>query len=109
MAWLIRSLAGAGGISDDPRPTGHVCAVGSERAGPPWAVYGSSPAYLALDRGLVYLYLDGNARAVEWLSAGLTEMPPEAGQSELFAGYRVQLATAHARARDPEQACSVAA
>jgi hypothetical protein len=55
------------------------------------------------------LYLDGNARAVEWLSAGLTEMPPEAGQSELFAGYRVQLATAHARARDPEQACSVAA
>jgi tetratricopeptide (TPR) repeat protein len=84
-------------------------AAGDPKAGPPWVVYGSSPAYLALQRGLAYLYLDRNARAVEWLSAGLTEMPPEAGQSELFAGYRVQLAAAHARARDPEQACSVAA
>jgi tetratricopeptide (TPR) repeat protein len=84
-------------------------AAADPKAGPPWVVYGSSPAYLALQRGLAYLYLDRNARAVEWLSAGLTEMPPEAGQSELFAGYRVQLAAAHARARDPEQACSVAA
>ena len=78
-------------------------------AGPPWAVYGSSPAYLALQRGLAYFYLDRSARAVKWLSAGLTELPRAAGQSELFAGYRVQLAVAHARAGDPEQACSVAA
>jgi transcriptional regulator with XRE-family HTH domain len=84
-------------------------AAGDPKAGPPWVVYASSPAYLALERGLVYLYLGGNARAVEWLSAGLTELPPEAGQSELSVGYRVQLAAAHARARDPEQACSVAA
>jgi tetratricopeptide (TPR) repeat protein len=84
-------------------------AAGDPKAGPPWAVYGSSPAYLALQRGLAYLYLDRNARAVEWLSAGLTELPPAAGQSELFAGYRVQLAAAHARAGDPERACSVAA
>lgn len=77
-------------------------------AGPPWT-YGYSPAYLALQRGLAYLYLDRNARAVEWLSAGLTEMPPEAGQYEWFTGYRVQLAAAHARAGDPEQACSAAA
>ena len=82
--------------------------AGDPKAGPPWTVYGSSPAYLALQRGLVYLYLDRNARAVEWLSAGLADLPPEAGQSELFAGYRMQLAAAHARARDPEQACSVA-
>jgi hypothetical protein len=61
-----------------------------------------------LQRGLAYFYLNRNARAVEWLSAGLTELPPEAGQSELFAGYRVQLAAAHARAAEPEQACSVA-
>jgi tetratricopeptide (TPR) repeat protein len=84
-------------------------AAGDPKTGPPWAVYGSIPAYLALQRGLVYSYLGRNARAVEWLSAGLTELPPQAGQSELFAGYRVQLAAAHARARDPEQACSVAA
>jgi tetratricopeptide (TPR) repeat protein len=84
-------------------------AAGDPQVGPPWAVYGSSPAYLALQRGLAYFYLDRNARAVEWLSAGLTELPPEAGQSDLFAGYRMQLAAAHARARDPEQACSVAA
>jgi tetratricopeptide (TPR) repeat protein len=84
-------------------------AAGDPKAGPPWAVYGSSPAYLALQRGLAYFYLDRNARAVQWLSAGLTELPPEAEQSELFAGYRVQLAAAHARAGDPEQACSVAA
>ena len=77
-------------------------------AGPPWT-YGYSPAYLALQRGLAYLYLDRNARAVQWLSAGLTEMPPEAGQYEWFTGYRVQLAAAHARAGDPEQACSAAA
>jgi tetratricopeptide (TPR) repeat protein len=83
-------------------------AAGDPKVGPPWAVYGSSPACLKLRRGLVYLYLDRNARAVDWLSAGLTELPPEAGRSELFAGYRVQLAAAHARAGDPEQACSVA-
>jgi plasmid maintenance system antidote protein VapI len=84
-------------------------AAGGPKTGPPWAVYGAIPAYLALQRGLAHLYLDRNARAVEWLSAGLTELPAGAGQSELFAGYRVQLAAAHARARDPEQACSVAA
>jgi tetratricopeptide (TPR) repeat protein len=84
-------------------------AAGDPEAGPPWAVYGNSPAYLALQRGVACFYLDRNARAVEWLSAGLRQMPPQAAQSELFAGYRVQLAAAHARASDPEQACSVAA
>jgi len=84
-------------------------AAGDPKAGPPWTVYGSSPAYLALQRGLAYFYLDRNARAIKWLSAGLTELPPEAGQSELFAGYRMKLAAAHARTGDPEQACSVAA
>jgi transcriptional regulator with XRE-family HTH domain len=77
------------------------------QGGPPW-IYGYSPAYLTLQRGLAYFYCDRNTRAVEWLSAGLTEMPPGPGQSELFAGYHVYLAAAHARAGDPEQACSVA-
>jgi tetratricopeptide (TPR) repeat protein len=84
-------------------------AAGVPKTGPPWSVYSALPAYLVLQRGLAYLYLDRNARAVEWLSAGLTELPARAGQSELFSGYHVQLAAAHARARDPEQACSVAA
>ena len=83
-------------------------AAGEPGVGPPW-IYGYSPAYLALQRGLAYLYLDRNARAAEWLSAGLIEMRPEAGRYEWFAGYRVQLAAAHARVGDPEQACSVAA
>jgi tetratricopeptide (TPR) repeat protein len=68
-----------------------------------------SPAYLTLQRGLAYLYLGRNANAVEWLSSGLAEMPPEMGQSEWIAWYLVRLAAAHARAGDPEQACSVAA
>ena len=83
-------------------------AAGDPEGGPPW-VYCSSPAYLALHRGLAYLYLDQNARAVEWLSAGLTEMPPEPGQSQFIARYLMRLAAAHAREDDPEQACSVAA
>jgi tetratricopeptide (TPR) repeat protein len=83
-------------------------AAGIPEGGPPW-VYCSSPAYLALQRGLVYLYLDQNARAVEWLSAGLAEMPPEPAQSQFTAWYLMRLAAAHARAGDPEQACSVAA
>jgi len=36
-------------------------------------------------------------------------MPPEVGQSEWIAWYLVRLAAAHARAGDPEQACSAAA
>jgi hypothetical protein len=36
-------------------------------------------------------------------------MPPEVGQSEWIAWYLVRLAAAHARAGDPERACSVAA
>ena len=83
-------------------------AAGDPEAGPPW-IHGYSPAYLTLQRGFAYFYLDRNARAVEWLSAGLTEMRPEAGQSEWIAWYHVRLAVAHARAGDPEQACSVAA
>jgi tetratricopeptide (TPR) repeat protein len=83
-------------------------AAGGPEGGPPW-VYCSSPAYLALQRGLVYLYLDQNARAVECLSAGLAEMPPEPGQSQFIARYLMRLAAAHAREGDPEQACSVAA
>ena len=75
---------------------------------PPWMIT-FSPAYLTLQRGLAYLYLDRNAHAVEWLSAGLAEMPPEMGQSEWSAWYLVRLAAAHARAGDPEQACSAAA
>jgi transcriptional regulator with XRE-family HTH domain len=83
-------------------------AAGDPEAGPPW-IHGYSSAYLTLQRGFVYFYLDRNARAVEWLSAGLTEMRPEAGQSEWIAWYQVRLAVAHARAGDPEPACSVAA
>jgi tetratricopeptide (TPR) repeat protein len=83
-------------------------AAGDPEGGPPW-IYCHSPAYLALQRGLAYLYLDQNARAAEWLSAGLTEMPPETGQSEWIAWYLVRLAAAHARAGDPDQACSAAA
>jgi tetratricopeptide (TPR) repeat protein len=75
---------------------------------PPWMIT-FSPAYLTLQRGLANLYLGRNADAVEWLSAGLAEMPPEVGQSEWIAWYLVRLAAAHARAGDPEQACSVAA
>jgi transcriptional regulator with XRE-family HTH domain len=74
---------------------------------PPWII-GFDPAYLALQRGLVSLYLDQNAQAAESLSAGLAEMPPEVRQSEWIAWYLVRLAAAHARAGDPEQACSVA-
>jgi len=62
-----------------------------------------------LQRGLASLYLGRNAHAAESLSAGLAEMPPEVGQSEWIAWYVVRLAAAHARAGDPEQACSVAA
>ena len=76
---------------------------------PPWMITCFSPAYLTLQRGLADLYLDRNAHAVEWLSAGLAEMPPEVGQSEWIAWYLVRLAAVHARADDPEQACSVAA
>jgi tetratricopeptide (TPR) repeat protein len=74
---------------------------------PPWA-YCCVPAYLALQRGLAYLYLGRYAHAVEPLSAGLTEMPPEVGQPEWITWYLVRLAGAHALAGDPEQACSVA-
>jgi hypothetical protein len=56
-------------------------AAGDPEGGPPWT-YSYSPAYLALQRGLAHFYLDQNTRAAEWLSAGLTEMPPQTGQSE---------------------------
>jgi transcriptional regulator with XRE-family HTH domain len=75
----------------------------------PWMTICFSPAYLALQRGLADFYLGRNAHAVEWLSAGLTEMSPEMGKSDWIAWYLVRLAAAHARAGDPEQACSVAA
>ena len=84
----------------------HAGPLGDE---PPWMIICSSPAYLALQRGLACLYLGRNARTVEWLSAGVAEMPPEVGQSEWITWYLVRLAAAHARAGDPEQACSVAA
>jgi transcriptional regulator with XRE-family HTH domain len=67
------------------------------------------PAFLALQRGLACLHLGRNAHAAESLSTALAEMPPEVGQSEWMAWYLVRLAAAHARAGDPEQACSVAA
>jgi tetratricopeptide (TPR) repeat protein len=83
-------------------------AAGDPEGGPPWG-YCSSPAYLALQRGLVYLQLDQNARAIQWLSAALAAMPPEPGQAQSIARYLIRLAAAHARAGDPEEACSVAA
>jgi transcriptional regulator with XRE-family HTH domain len=76
--------------------------------GPPWIV-AYHPAYLAVQRGLASLYLGRNAHAAESLSAGMSEMPPEVMQSEWIAWYLLRLAAAHARAGDPEQACSVAA
>ncbi|MGD0560858.1 MAG: helix-turn-helix domain-containing protein [Streptosporangiaceae bacterium] len=75
---------------------------------PPWIIC-FCPAFLALQRGLACLFLGRNVHAVELLSAGLAEMPPQVGQSEWIARYLVRLAAAHARAGDPEQACSVAA
>jgi transcriptional regulator with XRE-family HTH domain len=75
---------------------------------PPWIIT-FCPAFLELQRGLASLYVGRNAHAVESLSAGLAEMPSEVGQSEWIAWYLVRLAAAHARAGDPEQACSVAA
>jgi plasmid maintenance system antidote protein VapI len=83
-------------------------AAGDPEDGPPWT-YSYSPAYLALQRGLAHFYLDRNTRAVEWLSAGLAETPPQTSQSQWIAWYRVRLAAAHAHAGDPDQACSVAA
>jgi tetratricopeptide (TPR) repeat protein len=76
---------------------------------PPWMIICFSPGYLPLLRGLAHLYLGRYAHAVECLSAGLAEMSPEVGQSEWIAWFLVRLAAAHARAGDPEQACSVAA
>jgi tetratricopeptide (TPR) repeat protein len=75
---------------------------------PPWILC-FCPAYLELQRGLACSYLGRDAHAVELLAAGLAEMPSEVGQSEWIAWYLVRLASAHARAGDPEQACSVAA
>jgi tetratricopeptide (TPR) repeat protein len=75
---------------------------------PPW-IYFYSPDYLELQRGLAYLYLGRYAQAVESLSAGLAQMPPEVRQSEWIAWYLVRLAAAHAHAGDPEQACFVTA
>jgi transcriptional regulator with XRE-family HTH domain len=75
---------------------------------PPWIV-AYHPAYLAVQRGLASFYLGRNAHAAESLSAGMSEMPPGVMQSEWIAWYLLRLAAAHARAGDPEQACSVAA
>jgi transcriptional regulator with XRE-family HTH domain len=74
---------------------------------PPWTIC-LYPAFLALQRGLTCLYLGQNARAAELLSVGLAELPPEMAQSEWIAGYLMRQAAAHARAGNPEQACSVA-
>ncbi len=75
---------------------------------PPW-VYFFSPGYLALQRGLAYVFLGRYARAIELLSAGLADMSTQVRQSEWVGGYLVRLAAAHAHAGDVEQACSVAA
>jgi transcriptional regulator with XRE-family HTH domain len=75
---------------------------------PPWIVC-FCPGFLALQRGLARSYLGRYALAAESISAGLAEMPPEVMQSEWIAWYHLQLAVVHARAGDPEQACSVAA
>lgn len=75
---------------------------------PPWIIC-FCPGYLALQRGLACSYLGRDALAAESLSAGLAEMPPGVLQSEWIAWYDMRLAVAHARAGDPEQACSFAA
>jgi transcriptional regulator with XRE-family HTH domain len=75
---------------------------------PPW-IYFFSPDYLALQRGLAYVFLRRYAHAIESLSAGLADMPLEVRQSEWVGWYLVRLASAHAHAGDVEQACSVAA
>jgi tetratricopeptide (TPR) repeat protein len=88
--------------------TEHAAGYPRNEIEPPWIIC-FCPAFLTLQRGLASLYLGRNAHAAESLSAGLAEMPPEVGQSEWIAWYVVRLAAAHARAGDPEQACSVAA
>jgi transcriptional regulator with XRE-family HTH domain len=75
---------------------------------PPWIIC-FCPAHLKLQRGLASSYLGRNALAAELLSAGLAEMPPGVMHCEWTAWYHMRLAAAHARAGDPEQACSVAA
>jgi transcriptional regulator with XRE-family HTH domain len=110
-----RANALTGNADDASRKLDEAAALMQRAAGhprdedePPWSI-SFHPAHLALQRGLVCLYLGRNARAVESLSAGLAEMPPEVGQSEWIAWYHLRLAAAHARAGDAEQACSVAA
>jgi transcriptional regulator with XRE-family HTH domain len=82
-------------------------AAGHAEDEPPW-IYFYSADYLALQRGLAYLFLGRYAQAIELLSDGLAEMPPEVRQSEWIAWYLVRLAAAYAHAGDAEQACSVA-
>jgi tetratricopeptide (TPR) repeat protein len=75
---------------------------------PPW-VYFFSPDYLVMQRGLAWLYLGRYAEAAGLLAAGLAAMPAEVRESEWVAEYLVRLATAHAQADEPEQACAAAA
>jgi tetratricopeptide (TPR) repeat protein len=108
-----RGHALAGDGDDADRKLDEAVSLVSRAAGhpedePPW-IYFFSPAYLALQRGLAYLYLGRYPQAVESLTAGLAAMPPEAGQSEYIAGYLGRLAAAHAQSGELEQACVVAA
>jgi transcriptional regulator with XRE-family HTH domain len=97
-----RKLDEAGSLME--RAAGHL----RNNNEPPWIIT-CRPGYLTLQRGLASLYMGRNEHAVESLSTGLAEMPAEVRQSEWIAWYLVRLAAAHARAGDPEQACSVAA
>jgi hypothetical protein len=75
---------------------------------PPW-VYFFNPDYLVMQRGLAWLYLGRYAQAAGLLAAGLAAMPAEVRESEWVAEYLARLATAHAHAGNPEQACAAAA
>jgi tetratricopeptide (TPR) repeat protein len=86
--------------------TEHAAAHGEDE--PPW-IYFFSPGYLALQRGLAYVFLGRYARAIDLLSAGLADMPAEVRHSEWVGGYLVRLAAAHAHAGDVDHVCSVAA
>jgi len=110
-----RASALAGNADDASRKLDEAAALTQRAADhprndddPPWAI-SSHPAHLALQRGLACLYLGRNAPAVESLTAGLAQMSPEVARSEWIAWYHVRLAAAHARAGDPEQACTAAA
>jgi transcriptional regulator with XRE-family HTH domain len=77
---------------------------------PPWAYYHTSPGFYVMEHGLVLRYLglhtvNNNSQAIEYLTAGLDELPVEMQRSEWAADFRYQLAMCHVQGDDPDEAC----